>query len=99
MKRLFTVICLLIWMPIPAMGGWFGPSNYEECILKNMKGVTSDEAARAIRRAYRAKFPRKVAEEYDDVPMSVLKDITGEAWFIDKAHPDASRTGNLCQTI
>ena len=43
MKRLFTVICLFIWMPIPAMGGWFGPSNYEECILKSMKGVTSDE--------------------------------------------------------
>ena len=94
MKRLFTVICLLIWMPIPAMGGWFGPSNYEECILKNMKGVTSDEAARAIRGACRREFPRKTVDR-QDVPVSVLKDITGEAWFIDKAHPDASHTGNF----
>jgi hypothetical protein len=99
LKRLFTVICLLIWMPIPAMGGWFGPSNYEECILKNMKGVTSDKAVLEIRKACRAKFPRKVEEKYLDVPMRILKNVTGEAWFIDKAHPDASRTGNLCQTI
>ena len=57
MKRLFAVICLFIWMPIPAMGGWFGPSNYEECILENMKGVASDAAVRAIARVCRKKFP------------------------------------------
>lgn len=57
MKRLFTVICLFIWMPTPAMGGWFGPSNYEECILKNMKGVASDKAAMVIMRVCRKKFP------------------------------------------
>ena len=95
MKRLFTVICLFILMPIPAMGGWFGPNNYEECILENMKGVTSDEAAREIKRACRSKFPHKTVKDFSDVPVSVLKNITGEAWFIDKAHPDASRTGNF----
>ena len=94
MKRLYTVICLFIWMPIPAMGGWFGPSNYEECILENMKGVTSDKAARAIERACRAKFPHKTVG-LPDIPVSVLENITGKAWFIDKAHPDASRTGNF----
>jgi hypothetical protein len=94
MKRLFTVICLLVWMPIPAIGGWFGPSNYEECILKNMKGVTSDEAARAIQGACRREFPRKTVDR-QDVPVSVLEDITGDAWFIDKADPAASRTGNF----
>jgi len=57
MKRLFTVICLISWMPIPAMGGWFEPSNYEECILKNMKGVASDVAVREIGRVGRKKFP------------------------------------------
>ena len=85
MKRLFTVICLFIWMPIPAMGGWFGPSNYEECILKNMKGVTSDKAVLEIRRACRAKFPEKPIKKpkLRDVPEKVLEDITGKAWFTD----------------
>lgn len=91
MKRLFTVICLFIWMPIPAMGGWFGPSNYEECILKNMKGVTSDRAVLEIKKACRAKFPKKPIKKpkLRDVPKKVLEDITGKAWFEDKAHTDA----------
>ena len=88
MKRLFTVICLLVWMPIPAMGGWFGPSNYDECILEHMKGVTSDKAVLEIRKACRAKFPKKPIKKpkLRDVPKKVLKDITGNAWFEDKAH-------------
>jgi hypothetical protein len=97
MKRLFTVICLFIWMPIPAMGGWFGPSNYEECILKNMKGVASDKAVLEIRRACRAKFPKKAIKKpkLRDVPKEVLEDITGDAWFEDKAHTDAPRSFNF----
>ena len=91
MKRLFTVLFLWIWMSTPAMGGWFGPSNYEECILKNMKGVTSDKAVLEIRKACRAKFPKKPIKKpkLRDVPKKVLEDITGDAWFEDKAHTDA----------
>ena len=37
--------------------GWFGPSNFEECILDGMKGVASDSAAYAIAYACRSKFP------------------------------------------
>lgn len=33
------------------------PGNYDDCILENMKGVSSDVAARNIRRACRKKFP------------------------------------------
>lgn len=101
MKRLFAVICLFIWIPIPAMGGWFGPINYEECILKNMKGVTSDKAVLEIRKACRAKFPKKPIkkpikkQKLRDVPKKVLENITGKAWFTDKAHPDASSIYNL----
>ena len=94
MKRLFTVICLFIWMPIPVMGGWFGPSNYEECILENMKGVSSDKAVREIRRACRVKFPYKTAKKRN-IPRKDLKDITGEAWFLEKALPHASRKHNI----
>jgi len=35
---------------------WFGPSTYEDCVLKNMRGVTSDLAAAQIRNACREKF-------------------------------------------
>lgn len=40
--------------------GWFGPSNYEECILEKMKDAKSSVAAAAIADACRKKFPLKV---------------------------------------
>lgn len=43
--------------------GWFGPSNYEECILESMKGVTGDVAARQIAQACRKKFPNSPADD------------------------------------
>ena len=36
-----------------------GPQNYNDCILENMRGVTSDDAAREVRRACRGKFRRQ----------------------------------------
>jgi len=41
-----------------AQAGWFGPKNYDECILENMKGVTLKEAVWAIQNSCRAKFPQ-----------------------------------------
>jgi len=46
-----------------AMAGWFGPSNYDECILDGMKGVTSDLAARAVAGACARKFRSKSKTE------------------------------------
>lgn len=43
--------------PTPGWAGLFGPKNYEECILDNMKGITSNQAARLINKACREKFP------------------------------------------
>lgn len=37
----------------------FGPKNFEDCVLGNMKGVSSDTAAGAIRSACRKKFPQE----------------------------------------
>jgi hypothetical protein len=42
--------------------GIFGPSNYDECVLENMKGVTSDVAAARIDDSCAHKFPRKAPE-------------------------------------
>lgn len=44
----------------------FGPSNYNECIVYAMKGVTSDVAARAIKQSCK--------DKYSDSPSSI--DIT-----------------------
>ncbi len=55
-KLLFAVV-LTATINVPAWAGWFGPDNYEECILDSMKGVTSNAAAVAIAQACRAKFP------------------------------------------
>jgi hypothetical protein len=38
----------------------FGPNNFDDCIIQNMKGVTSNTAAAAIRMACRQKFPEKI---------------------------------------
>ena len=39
--------------------GIFGPSNFDDCVLESMKGVTSDVAARAIYKSCLEKFPKK----------------------------------------
>lgn len=54
--RLFAIV-LAAGTPAVAIAGWFGPSNYDECVLDGMKGVTSDVAAREIKQACRRKFP------------------------------------------
>jgi len=41
----------------PATAGWFGPSTYEECVLENIKGVSSNGAALAVRLACNKQFP------------------------------------------
>lgn len=65
MKKLllfFVLIMFCLSFPCTAFS-FFGPDNYrecyEQCVLKNMKGVQSDEAARTIRGACRAKCRRK----------------------------------------
>lgn len=56
-KTSLIFVCVLF--PLVANAGWFGPKDYDECILESMKGVTSDIAARAIQRSCRKKFPKK----------------------------------------
>lgn len=50
-------LCLLT-TPLTCYSGLFGPSNYEECVLENMKGVVSDQAARQIAHACYEKFSK-----------------------------------------
>lgn len=58
-NRIFVVF-FLVTSPIgSASAGWFGPSNYEECILDKMKGAKNTYAAAAIADACRKKYPGK----------------------------------------
>jgi hypothetical protein len=51
-----SVIALLFWAPTVRAWVLFGPNSYDECVLENMKGVTSDSAARSIQMACYEKF-------------------------------------------
>lgn len=72
-RFLFFVLLLL---PNSSYAGWFGPSNYNECILDEMKGVTSNLAAYNIERACRARFPIQKPKD-TRVPKQVLVKIDG----------------------
>lgn len=61
MKRIALVVAVL--MAAPASAGLFGPSNYDECILEHLKGVSSDVGARMVAEACRKKFPPKKPAE------------------------------------
>lgn len=56
---------LMLGFPLSTAFAWnpFGPKNFEDCVLQNMKGVTSDAAAAHIRMACIKKFPRQPEQE------------------------------------
>jgi hypothetical protein len=49
----------------------FGPDNYEECVLENMEGVSSDLAARMIADSCRSKFPAIERERGKPLNLSI----------------------------
>jgi hypothetical protein len=73
-----SLFLVLLVCPAVSFAGWFGPSNYDECVLDSMKGVTSDMAARAIMRSCRDKFPEKRPKD-TQVPSTVVAQLDGRA--------------------
>lgn len=65
---------------VPA--GWFGPSNYSECVLDGMKGVTSDAAAQAIAGACRKKFADQPENKpsYEQLPARAFQKIEAKSY-------------------
>ena len=57
MKILSLMLLLLVSTNVFAFS-LFGPKNYDECVLENMKGVSSDTAAHIINRVCRDKFKK-----------------------------------------
>lgn len=61
--KIIIFIAAIILSPSYVTAGWFGPSTYEECVLKNVKGVKSDMAARLVANVCREQFPKPMADE------------------------------------
>ena len=57
--KTFLVMLMLSFSHAALAGSILGPSNYEDCILENMKDVASDLAAKSIMRACYEKFPNR----------------------------------------
>ena len=59
MNKLLGVLLLMIVSTSCFSWTVFGPKNYDECILENMKGVSSDSATMLIENSCREKFTEK----------------------------------------
>jgi hypothetical protein len=73
-----------------AQAGLFGPSSYDECILENMKGVTSNLAVGTIISACKKKFPtvETACKDFDLNPTQLnnLKGtgrFSGDSFYVD----------------
>jgi hypothetical protein len=80
MKILPTIIITIF--PSLVFGGWFGASNYDECILESMKGVTSNLAAAEITDSCWSKFPSNTEKKpYAKLTPDELSLLTGRAGY------------------
>ena len=76
-----AVFLLVTFLSSGSLVGCFGQSNYDECIIESIKGVTSDVAARLVALSCREKFPEKPKEQKKTRELSSeeLEQVTGRA--------------------
>jgi hypothetical protein len=60
MKHLLITILLFLSSVSLSHAGLFGPSNYEECVLENVKTAQTDRAVSVVMGMCLDKFPKKV---------------------------------------
>lgn len=73
MKRLlYLYIALIVLAPVNSFAGFFGASNYWECILEEMPGVKNDSAAAEVIEKCREDFPN-IAEVKKKSPLFGVK--------------------------
>ena len=58
MKSAFIYLLLLLPIASNAYAGIFGPSNYDECILENMKGTQTEQATMLVANSCASKFKK-----------------------------------------
>ena len=68
MKALFIQFSLLFLIESNAIAGIFGPNNYDECILENMKGTQTEQASLLVANSCASKFKKNeniTSKEYN----------------------------------
>ena len=63
MKHLLITILLFLSSVSLSHAGLFGPSNYEECVLENVKTAQTDRAVSAVMLMCQEKFPETLKVE------------------------------------
>jgi hypothetical protein len=77
MKKFLTAVTIILVATPSHAWSLFGPKNFDECVLENMKGVTSDEAAIQIMGACSRKFSKKKPTVEDATPKTSSKPSDG----------------------
>ena len=83
-NRKVCITLFLVWVATNSAStsaGLFGPADYDECILENMKDVSDKSAAYSIRTSCRAKFPETPNESTTEMPEVDINKIEAEAWW------------------
>mgnify|MGYP001395754386 CR=1 FL=1 len=62
-------------LPISASANWFGPDNYEDCVLEGIPEAKTDLAVKIVMATCRDKFPSEKKESKTNKPIS--PDSTG----------------------
>ena len=80
--KMKAILVMLLVAPHLAIAGWFGPDNYDECIVDKMKGQEKSMMSRVVS-ACRSKFPQPYSiAEYagwsDKSSKEILIDWLGE---------------------
>jgi hypothetical protein len=74
-----TFIAAFIFLKPCIALSWSLFTNYDDCVLENMKGVKSDIAARAIRNACLSKSKSwSVLENYDSCVLENIKEVESD---------------------
>ena len=53
----FLIVSVVITQSWSAEASWFGPDNYEDCILENIPTAKTDSAVKLVMQTCRQKFP------------------------------------------
>lgn len=83
-----VIFLFLALVPFLANAGLFGPSNYDACLLENMKSASSPVVADEMKKAWARQFPKTVPLDELEVIVHVIN--SGE--LMTNAHYKAVHT-------
>ena len=93
MNKLLGVLLLMFISTSCFSWTVFGPKNYDECILENMKGVSSDSATMLIENSCREKFTEKEVVSSPKHNWTQISSTINSTLYMDKS--TKTRHGNI----